>query len=85
MKTEITIDDAMVPRIKEAAEVGRISFSAAVEQAVLAGLPFLPKKPVRKPYHVKPHSFGTPLPDPKAVFAELEEAEDIERLKRAGG
>ena len=83
MKTEITIDDALVPRLREAAEAGHISFSAAIEQAVTAGLPFLPKKAAPKPYKVRPHNFGAPMPDPKAVLAALEEEEDIERLKRA--
>ena len=82
MKTEITIDDALVPRLKEAAEAGQMSFSAAVEHAVTAGLPFLPRKAASKPYKVKPHHFGTPMPDPKAILAALDEEEDIERLRR---
>jgi hypothetical protein len=79
MKTEVSINDSQAQRLREAAEVAGISFNLAVQQAIDAGLQHLPKKPSRKPYRTKPHHFGTPMENPKAVLAILETADDLAR------
>lgn len=44
MKIEIEIDEGLVRRLEEVADLLQITFNEAVNRAIIAGLPFLGQK-----------------------------------------
>lgn len=85
MKTEVMLDDAIAMELQKVAEESHISFGQALQKAVSAGLPSLRSPKKSGPFRIVTHDFGTPLDDPKALLAKLEEEEDLERYRRGGG
>jgi len=82
MRTEITIPDVLVKRLKEAAEVSQISFDQAIEKALYGGIESLPRKIQRKPFRITPHHFGAGLDDPKKILKQMDEEYDRQKLGR---
>jgi hypothetical protein len=85
MKTEIMLDDAMALEIQEVAKESHITFGEALQEVLSAGLPAFRTSRKNEPFRVIGHDFGTALENPKAMLAQLEEEEDLERYRRGGG
>ena len=84
MKTEVTLNDALAAKLLDAAAASQLTFNQALEQAVNAGLPFMPRQAAPQPYRVKPHHFGVALNDPKSVLAAMDEHYDLQKARGPG-
>ena len=87
---EVKIDDAIAAKLKRAAATEHISFDEAVGLALKVGTDvrfgMMPGKVAEsKPYKLKTHSFGNPMTNLKALIAQTQEEEDLDRYHRGGG
>lgn len=85
MTTQVVIDDETTERLKEAAASERISFNEALSRAIRVGVARLSLDVDQKPYRVKPHNFGDALENPKEILAQLQEDEDLDKMRRSRG
>lgn len=75
MTAVLQLDEAMVTRLKEAAEVSGVAFEQVAQEAIRLGVRHLPRRVVARPYRMPVHDFGAHVENPAAVLTVLEEEE----------
>ncbi len=83
VRTTVTLEEDLALRLREAARARGISFKAAINEAIRAGLA---DPPDARPFHIDPRPLGLragiDLTKANALAAQLEDDELIGRMKR---
>lgn len=83
MRTTVTLEEDVAARLRETAHTRGISFKAAINEAIRAGLA---EPPDARPFHVQSRPLGLragiDLTKANALAAQLEDDDLIERMKR---
>ena len=58
MRTTLTIDDDLIPLIEDIRKKEGLSFKAAVNRLLRAGMALETRPPRNKPFKIKPHNLG---------------------------
>lgn len=85
MRTTVTLDEDVALRLQESARTRGISFKAAINEAVRAGLP---RRADSRPFEVRARPLGLrpgiDLSRANALAASLEDDELVARMRRDG-
>jgi hypothetical protein len=85
MRTTLTIDDAIMQKLKEEAHRSGRSMKSVVNMALEIGLRNLDRNPRQKKYHLKTYSMGRPqavsLDKALQIAAALEDEEIVRKME----